>query len=171
MEKKSLQLSPPWLTFFHEIQGMFKHDPTVKVIFNSETDSVDVYVEDADKADAITQILVPKKEFGNVKVAVNVIPGNGHSENSGLPLFQRAFKDNSALAFTTEDQKGLFTMAYVVFVPEIVQFFNDDLTDIHGLASMLFADIAKDIFRHDLKVSFCTDKISEGVGMPLGEWP
>ncbi len=173
MKKEALRLSPPWITFYREVQAMFKNDPDVKVMFNDTDDSVNVYVEDPDKADAISQVLIPEKEFGNVKVAVNVVPANNTEllGDSNLPLFQRVFKGNSALAFTTEEQLGLWTMAYVVFKPEIVQFFNDDLSDVHGLASMLYADIAKDIFKLDLNVNFCTDKVSEGLGMPLGEWP
>jgi hypothetical protein len=50
-------------------------------------------------------------------------------------------------------------MSYIVFKPEIVQFFNDDLTDINGLASMLYNQIAYDIFRPELNVSYCIDKI------------
>jgi len=172
MRKEQMKLSPPWITLYREIQAMFKNDSQVKVVFNNDDDSINVYVDDDDKADAIGQILIDEKDFGNVNVKVNVVPANnGEDGSSNLPLFQRAFKDNNALSFTTEDQKGMFAMSYVVFAPVIVQFFNDDLTDVHGLASMLYADIARDIFKDDLNVNFCTDQVCESVGIPLGEWP
>jgi hypothetical protein len=99
-----------------------------------------------------------------VKVKISVIPANKPNnsniiKNSNVSLFKRAFKNNDILSYTTEDQKGLFTMSYIVFKPEIVQFFNDDLTDINGLASMLYNQIAYDIFRPELNVSYCIDKI------------
>jgi hypothetical protein len=140
--EKALQLSPPWITIYREIQAMFKHDKTVKVIYNNDTPSVNVYVEDPVKADAIEQILIHEFPFGNVKLRVNVYPGDDEELLQDLSvgadkLFTTAFKDNSALSFTTEDQKGLFAETYIVFVPEVVQFFNDDLSDIRGLESTL----------------------------------
>ena len=158
--ERNLKLSPPWCTYYSEITAMFANDEGVKVKVDDSKKTVSLFVEDADKADALSQILVTEKNFGNVNVSVNVIPADTVG-GSNLTLFERAFKGNSALSFTTEDQKGLFSMAYVVFVPEIVQFFNDDLSDVHGLASMLYADIARDIFRADLNVSFCTDAINK----------
>lgn len=163
--ERNLQLSPPWCTFEKEIEAMFKNDKDVKVSYDYDQQVISLFVDDDDKADALTQILVESKNFGNIDTTVRVVPANnGDKGKSDLPLFQRAFAGNSALSFTTEDQKGLFSMAYVVFAPEIVQFFNDDLTDVHGLASMLYADIARDIFKPTLNVSYCTDAIRKGFG-------
>jgi hypothetical protein len=162
--KYILKLSPPWITFLREVEAIFKKDPEVNVTYDNETDQIKIFVDDQDKADAISKIILPVKDFGNVKVKISVIPANKPNnsniiKNSNVSLFKRAFKNNDILSYTTEDQKGLFTMSYIVFKPEIVQFFNDDLTDINGLASMLYNQIAYDIFRPELNVSYCIDKI------------
>ena len=48
---------------------------------------------------------------------------------------------------------------FVVFVPEVVQFYNDDLGDINGLCSTLYQDLAKDLFGEEAGIYFCTDKV------------
>ena len=63
-----------------------------------------------------------------------------------------------------------FQANYVVFENKVVQFFNDDLSDIHGNKSTLYQEIAKDIFGDCDNIYFCTDT-KEEIGKPLGEWP
>ena len=47
-------------------------------------------------------------------------------------------------------------LTYVVLKKEVVQFFNDNLNDIHGLETTLYQTIAKDVF-DGTGVFFCTD--------------
>ena len=58
-----------------------------------------------------------------------------------------------------EEVTGIFSnpITYVVFVNEVVQYYNDNLSDIHGLRSTLYQEIAKDIFETRLGVYYCTD--------------
>ena len=64
-------------------------------------------------------------------------------------------------------------MTYVVFKNCVVQFFNDNLNDCHGLISTLYQDIAAEIFEDaNLNgVYYNTDVERGALGMPLGEWP
>ena len=64
-------------------------------------------------------------------------------------------------------------MVYVVFKNCVVQFFNDNLNDAHGLISTLYQDIAADILDGPgtIGVYYCTDVEHGALGMPLGEWP
>ena len=48
-------------------------------------------------------------------------------------------------------------MTYVVFVKEVVQYFNDDLGDANGVCSTLYQDIAKRLFTSTEGVFFCTN--------------
>lgn len=64
---------------------------------------------------------------------------------------------------------------YVVFKNCVVQFFNDNLNDPHGIVSTLYQDIAAEIFAdmpfpQDGGICFCTDT-EHKLGAPLGEWP
>lgn len=59
---------------------------------------------------------------------------------------------------------------YVVFKNCVVQFFNDNLNDPHGIISTLYQEIAEEVLESVPNTYYCTD-IEHKLGMPLGEWP
>lgn len=171
-----LKLSSPWEIFYKELHAMFKEDPCVHVVFDEENYEIKLYVNGAAKAEALSQLLVAHKAFGNVTVNVAVIPSNDIPFTNARPaykLYQMAFEGNRALSYV-RTVSGIFAndLCYVVFRNKVVQYFNDDLGDANGLCSTLYQEIAKDVFGNQDGVFFCTD-VPEGAsaGVPLGEWP
>jgi len=51
------------------------------------------------------------------------------------------------------------SITYVVFKPEIIQYYTDSLADARGICSTLNQEIAKDIFGEIPGVFFCTDLV------------
>lgn len=171
MSEKKLNLSPPWVEFYHEMEAMFKHDPGVKVTYDEDENAVTLFVEGAAKAEALTELLPAEKTFGNITVPIKVVPAN--SERSKISLFQDAFQGNSAFAYTiTLDDIFTNPISYVIFKKEVVQFYNDNLGDPHGFKSTLYETLAEDIFEDHDGVCFSTDIERIGkLDKPLGEWP
>lgn len=163
------KLSAPWITFVHELEALFAEDLEVKVKYDDVAHIVKLYVADSDKAMALEKLIPAKKEFGNVTVAVEVVPPNA-DEMTKEDLFIKAFKGNPVVSFTASYDNPLGHLTYVVFEKKIVQFFNDQLDDINGNKSMLYQDIAKDVFGGDHGVFYCTDA-DHSLSKPLGEWP
>ena len=155
-----LKLSTPWVIFYREVEAMFKDDPEVRVVFNEEEPEVKLYVENAEKADALIQLLPKKVDFGNVELKVTVIPANKLGTNKAS-LFEKAFKGNPAFSFITGHNIFNKPMTYVVFKNKVVQYYTDNLGDIYGNCSTLYQEIAKDIFGKHEGVYFCTDKEGE----------
>lgn len=167
MEKLTkVNLSAPWITFVHEVEALFAEDPEVHVQFDGESNELKLMVDSGDKADALTQLLPTEKVFGNVTLKISVVPANKLLQ--GVDLFETAFRGNPALAYTYRADIPLGHLEYAVFQKKVVQFFNDQLDSPNGLKSMLFEDIAKDVFETD-GIFFST--ATNGVGKPLGEWP
>lgn len=168
-----LNLSAPWTTYYREMQALFKGDPEVRVLYNPEEPELKLFVDNCAKADVLTRLLPTKKQFGNVTLNISVVPANGKivtpsDEND----FNIIFENNEALSYiwTVPAELGL-NFTYVVFKNEVIQYFNDNLMDPHGLCSTLMQDIAADIFQVP-GVYFATDvKPEVKMGMPLGEWP
>lgn len=160
METNKLSLSAPWAIYFRQIEALFKEDPEIKVIFDSEENEIKLYVESQDKADALGELLPEEKSFGEVTVKVTIIPANDE-EITTLKLIERAFRGNPALKYVKSTDPSLQTFGadYVVFKKEVVQYFNDSLADIYGQCSTLYQDIAKEVI--ELKagdnIYFCTD--------------
>ena len=177
-----LKLSPPWITYVNKIKALFENDPEIKIEYDNDLLMVKLFVEDTKKACAIATLLPEEKEFADLPLEICIIPANLEQfdeieddfyDLSHKELFDLAFKNNPVYAFSYEinDFFGC-SITYVVFKNRVVQFFNDNLNDIHGLISTLYQDIADEIFEDAglFGVFYCTD-IEEKVGKPLGEWP
>ena len=163
-------LSPPWETFQHMVQKLFEYDPEIKFEWDEETRTIKLFVDNERKAEALTQLLPTTKEFGNETVYINVIPAN-EREPSKIELFQRAFEGNDIISSFYTGCGPTQDISYIAFDPVVVQFFNDQLDDINGLKSTLYADIAKEVFGDQDLIFFCTESLDESLEVPLGEWP
>lgn len=177
MNNIRLKLSPPWITYVNMVKAMFGNDPDVRIDYENDECTLKIYVEKSDKAEAISRLLPDEKEFGNITLKINVVPANGENsigKISPKQLFDIAFDGNPVYAYCKEVTGFLTnTITYVVFKNRVVQFFNDNLNDIHGLVSTLYQDIASEIFEDAPINGVCynTDIEERVFGMPLGEWP
>ena len=174
-----LKMSPPWITYINKLQALFDGDPLIAFNIGENEDGpyVTLATSNGDKATALTKLLPDKKMFGNVKLTINVDgPFTNRAFISSKELFEVAFHKNPAFAYAIAPvEEGYFYVpfTYVVFKNCVVQFFNDNLNDAHGLISTLYQDIAAEIFEEaDLHgVYYCTDVEVGKLGKPLGEWP
>lgn len=174
-----LKVSPPWITFINEIEALFDGDPQIacNVESSSNGPSIVLATNNGDKAAALLNLLPIEKKFGNVTltIGVNCDHISNRAFTSAKELFDTAFAGNPAYAYSVVpgDDTWFFGMTYVVFKNCVVQFFNDNLNDCHGLVSTLYQDIAADVFADAglNGVYYNTDVERGALGMPLGEWP
>ena len=156
---ENIKMVSPWIGYYKEIESLFQEDSTVKVKYDDSKNTIKLYVEDEEKADALAQLLPNRKVFGNITINIDVIPAN-KVETPKIDLFRKAFEGNGAVAYIeTVDNVSSNAFHFVVFQPEIVQYYNDDLSDINGLRSTLYQDIAKEILGEREGIYFCTDKM------------
>lgn len=155
--KTNLGLSSPWMIYFKEIETLFKDDPEVHISFNDDDYTITLRVDNEEKASALEKLLPLERTFGNVTVKIQVIPANGFTTTKAI-LFEQAFDGNPNFVCLQTASKGIFTdLAYVVFKRRVAQFFADELNDLNGNRSMLYQDIAADVFGDISDVFFCTD--------------
>ena len=172
MEEKDtkIEMSPPWVTYWRELQAMFDGDPDIRLNYNEDDNEVKIFVRGQTKADALAALLPIKKEFGNVTLLISVIPAN--EEPTKTELFYAALRDNPNFSFMARVPDIMSNpISYVVFKKKIAQFFNDNMGDVHGNTSILYADLAKEVFGAHDGIFYCTDTDGENIGKPLGEWP
>ena len=152
-----LKLSSPWATYYKELKEMFGRDPEIKIMYDEEEIKVRFYVDNFAKAEAISNLLPDEKTFGNVTLKIAVIPSNKELPAVEGTIFDKAFDGNPAYCYSVPIE-GVFdnNLTYVVFAREVVQFFNDDMSDLNGLCTTLYEDIARDLF--DVPgMYYCTD--------------
>lgn len=164
---ENFQLSTPWVTQYRKIEAMFGGDPDIKLEYvagDGEDPVVKMFIDGQDKADAIEKLLPEFYDFGNVKMKVEVIPAN--KKENAESLFRTAFEGNPAFSYAVTAE-GIFTnpITYVVFKNKVVQFWNDDLSDVNGNETTLYEQIAPVVFDPiaDAGVCYCTD-VPENLG-------
>ena len=174
----TLHLSAPWIIYYREVQAMFKYDKQVHVVYDEAENHLKVYVENATKAAALTRLLPPTRNFGDVSLSITVIPANGVEVPDGSKwsmeaLFNAAFNDNAAFESVHSIPSVLMgnPITYVVFSKEVVQYFSDDLGDYYGIHSTLYENIAQNIFVGLGGVFYCTYPDELGLLSCGSEWP
>lgn len=176
MNDVRLKLSPPWTTYINKLQALFDGDPQIAFNINYQDMSVTLSGYNGDKNAALRHLLPPTKNFGNVTLTINIDgPINNIAFTTPKELFDTAFKGNPAYAYSVapaDEGYYFFSLTYVVFKNYVVQFFNDNLNDCHGLISTLYQDIAAELFEDaGLHNVYYNTDIEQKLGMPLGEWP
>lgn len=179
MNEVRLKLSPPWVTYVNKLQALFDPDPQIafNIVGNSEDLEVVISTNNGDKATALVKLLPETQTFGKVTLKITVDgPFTNRAFKTSKELFEVAFDKNPAFAYCvtpTEEGYWFFDFCYVVFKNCVVQFFNDNLNDCHGVISTLYQDLAAEIFKDaNLPgVYYCTDVERGQLGKPLGEWP
>ena len=167
MEK--MKLSPPWITFVNEVKALFEEDPEIKIMYDEDSYTLKLFVDDTDKAAAVTKLLPEKKEFGNVVLVIEVVPANA-DEYEIDQIVAKAFEGNPVLSNVASFDSPFGRVNYAVFQKKVVQFFNDQMDDINGNKSTLYQDIARDVFGTEHGIFFCTEAVGT-LAKPLGEWP
>lgn len=165
-----IKLISPWHTYYNEMKAFFEEDPYVNVIFDEDKMDIKLLVRDGEKAEALSKVLNLHKEFGDTNLTVAVVPSNQVGPETAKRL--KTLSDNEdysqlypyALGSNEEFYdvgiiKGAFGFdaVYVIFKKNVIQYYTDNLGDLHGVKSTLMEDIARDIFIPWPGVFFCTE--------------
>ena len=160
-----VKLSSPWEIFFSEIEELFCRDPEVDLKIDHDAKTIQLFIANSAKADALAKILPEKKAFGDIDVKIEVVPAN--DADDPISLFERAFFGNPVFEYAVhEGGDGAYEATYVVFENRVVQFYCDNLADLYRNRSTLYEEIARDVFG-DMPVCFCTDMIDDEEELPF----
>lgn len=161
-ENNNVKLVSPWAEHARKIEALFESDPDVKVEYNNDVPEVTLYVIGIDKADALTKLLPVSKNFGSIELKITVIPNNVEAATPDQ-LFRKAFFRNPAFNFAETVHNVLMSnpTTYIVFKPEIVQYYNDDIGDYFGHRSTLYQYLAKEVFNDIPGVYYSTNEVDK----------
>jgi len=158
VSEQKIGLSAPWYTYYNSLKALFGKDPdiTISPLEDDDDLSVKMSVANAEKASAIAKLLPEDVTFGARKMKVLVVSEDS-GEDATVDLYRKAFSDNPVVSRIETVNGGIGKFSYVVFKPEVVQYYNDNLGDINGNRTALYEELAKEIFNSD--INFCTDKM------------
>ena len=169
-----LKLEAPWYTYQKKVKALFERDPSIRVgdIYQPKDSTAnyvfDIEVKDHEKFLALDRVFPKMKRFGNISLCIILYDEeNANGMDEGVSLYEAIFRGNPILKDiqSVVDQAGV-QHGFVRFQPEVIQFFNDDLTDFNGNWSGLAQDIAREVFEDDYRgVNFCTADLRENENM------
>lgn len=158
-----LKLSPPWVLYYKKLNTLFEYDKDVLVIYDEDEMEIKLYCSDNNKSEALSLLLPNTISFGDVELKLTVIPSNEKTNkvkitiNNPETAIYVLFNTNNDYVESVEvipTPFGKFT--YVIFIKEVIQYFEDNLSDFYGVKSTLCEDIAREIFKDIDGVFFCT---------------
>ncbi len=166
MEKSAItKLQSPWYTYHKKVQALFKEDDKVNVRELADIGdgnySFMILVSDKAKAEAIKAIINDKIEMGNVTITATVLGPDENGVNdieADISAYETAFSGNSIFSKVVSASIMGMNLNYCIFSCEIVQFWNDDMSDYYGNFNGLAEDIARDVLK-ETGVMFCTEKL------------
>lgn len=171
-----VKLTPPWYTFRNQIRYTYGMSPFVTV---NELVQVDNYYVlsinscSESVAYALRQVLPLERIFGNITVLVKVFGPNGseifisnqsYTPQSLAKLFCTALSYNplfvGAIPFEYNPALPFVKAAYMVITPTVIQFFNDDISDLcsnyNEVASKVFQEVTTLNYNPKLSIAFST---------------
>lgn len=145
-----MNLSAPWYTYAKKVKAFFARDKEVTVgeLEKLEDGSylLTITVKDPTKAYALEKLVRPDTEFGDTHVFTDVaLEGVEGAEG----ILEAAFKSHFAVADVATKATPGGNATYLRFQPEIIQFYNDDLSDYSGNYTELIHKVAADIIEFD----------------------
>lgn len=166
-----VDMQSPWVTIYNKFKAMFSNDIDLKISElegpDNKVATFEITSTNTDKINALSNILNDYFILGNVKLAVKFGVINGSNvefintkkrrNHIDQDIIFTAFENNNALDdVRTIKFPGGFPVTYILFVKEVVQFYNDDMTDLYGNYNGLYEDIARDIFLPFNGTFYCT---------------
>lgn len=191
MSKKSekVKLSPPWDAHMQMLKSFFKGDDRIEVEIGTEKGAVEdakthkplkgnwvigtVKVSDADCCIALKQALRRKVEFGNVSLAIDIIPANEDVEKAvqkklkagkklmPLAALKEVLKKNPAFSKLKMSRLGDRTICFCIFKAKTLQWYNDNLGSPWKIATCTYECQADRVFAEEIGAQFCTEPVRE----------
>ena len=164
----NLKLEAPWNTYRKKLAALFDgdHDIIVGDIIEPDDECVDyqldIDVGNHEKFIALDRVMPKTVRFGCVTLGICLYDEeNSDKTTDALKLYETIFKGNPNVkeVILTQDHVGS-SHGYVMFKPEVIQFFDDDIYDLHGNWTGLAQDIAREVFVDETRgIHFCTAPI------------
>lgn len=151
-----MRLSPPWVEYMRWIQAIYGKDEQVEISFDEERCRLTLRVKDRYKADAIASLLPTQVQFGNVIMSISVVPAN---DNDVADAFNTAFRGNPAFGGIVNVLQNGGNITYALFKPNVVQYYNDDISSCYGYATTTLENVAKQVFKDVGDVRICSEML------------
>ena len=167
MAEKNLNLSPPPYTYFNFLKHSIGNDPCLEVLEMQVMEGgnylIQIEVEVRSKARALAVILKLHQNIGNENIYIEVL-NNGRivrpqedyrTMRDFIKMFECALSTNHYFDRATfiKTISGM-PIVFLIFKKEVIQFFNDDLSDLYANFNGVAADVFREVMRSPINGIF-----------------
>lgn len=157
-----MNLSAPWYTYAKKVKAFFAYDNEITVGDLEKLEDgnylLPITVKYSTKAYALEKLIRPDTAFGDTHVFTTVVLEGVEGPEE---IFKAAFKGHLAVADVGTKATPGGNATYLRFKAEIIQFFDDDLSDYSGNYTELIHKVAADIIDFDYCVRPCIVDLKE----------
>ena len=151
MESTNVGLSSPWETFGKKLRVFFEHDDEINVTpIDTTDDNYTIAIQSANslKLYALSKLIAPEYSFGNVVLKVEFETIVDPEKDFANLIYSTAFAGNDYFRYMIKDKDEVSgeTRNYAIFAKDVIQFFNDDLSDYYRNFNGLVQDVARTLF-------------------------
>lgn len=148
-----LTLEAPWNTYRKMINALFEYDPEIEVGdivsatgFESADYVIEINTRNRRKFEALKKLLPVRKDFGSVEVVICIYYMENDKRND-IEMFKDLFRDNPIVSnYEKVKLPDGSERNFVCFRPEVIQFYDDDISDCYRNYNGLAEDIARAVF-------------------------
>lgn len=148
---KNASLAAPWVIYYKKVAELLYGDEEVEVSELDENNdkpekSFTIATDNFAKLTALKKILKNDIKFGNITLHINFMDASDGTVT--VEDWETAFKGNEyfeGISGSDPKHPAPEGFKYALFSRDIIDFYNDDLTDCYGYDHVLPANIAKEI--------------------------
>ena len=165
----NVKLEAAWWQIYKELKIFIGDDPEVEISDMDESAEpayrFTISSQNEAKITALSRVLINHYDMGNITLDIDFEHiRNDEDATREITKYdiEAAFQGNPHYVSTQVTTKGMFAdLCYVIFAKEIIQFFNDDLSDLYGNENIIVADLARERCNLGQNMYFCTANGSE----------
>lgn len=166
--KVKANLEAPWYTYQKRLKALFDGDPDIVIsdVDKSSEDGryyVHITVSNHKKYNALVNLLPEVVNFGNVQLFLMLYDRENEMSSRTIEEVKNLFEGNPHINDMIEGEDATGTKhLYVLFKPEVLQFYTDNMQSYNGVTSCLAEDIATDCLEGTCAgIHFCTAPVEK----------
>lgn len=166
MKDLELELSAPVYTYANTVQALFEEDQEIEIEELVKTDIKGEYLlkikcSNPLKGAALSALLRKEVVFGKLKLITEVDTSDAKVETKDLlNMLNLVFAGNPLFSQAIDEIDSRFKThkIWCLMQPEILQFYNDDLSDYYRNLNISARDAAKLVCDDSLKIHFSAEQ-------------
>lgn len=156
------KISAPWITYAHKVNAVLSADPDITVDIGDADVSggfltIEIISTDYIKYLALQEILNQPEPISGVRIDLR-FTYTGTDRDRRISMLKAALSGNryfNSVLQTSDPRDETVKYTFALFNNEIVQYFNDDISDYYGCDNMVPEDLFREILKDDPEIRLC----------------